>query len=881
MRNELVSPFSAGRAEDKELLGGKGANLAEMTRLGLPVPSGFTITTVACKQYYQEGKQLWPELLQQMEQAIGELENRTGKKFGSTDNPLLVSVRSGAPVSMPGMMDTILNLGLNDTTVDALAKATANPRFALDCYRRFIQMFGGVVLGIPHHDFEAALSKLKDQAGVRLDTDLDEQHLATLVETYKDIVVKATRNPFPQQPVEQLKMAVKAVFDSWNNNRAVVYRRINKIPEHYGTAVNVQEMVFGNCGDDSATGVLFTRNPSTGENKLYGEFLVNAQGEDVVAGIRTPQPIARLEELMPASWEELNRICKQLEAHYKEMQDIEFTIEKGKLFILQTRTGKRTARAAVNIAVDMVAEGLIDKKEAVLRIDAGQLGGLLHRQVSPDAKLEVIATGLPASPGAGCGIIVFYSDEAEALGKEGKQVILLRPETTPDDIHGIVEAVGILTSRGGMTSHAAVVARGMGKPCVCGCEAIKIDLKAETAQVGNVVLKKGDVISIDGGSGRVILGQVPLVEPELSDEFNTILQWADEFRELGIRANADTPQDALRAREFGAEGIGLCRTEHMFMAADRLPIVQSMILAEDTEGREAALAQLLPIQQQDFYGIFKAMEGLPVTVRLLDPPLHEFLPSAEKLAVDVALLEAGIGDVSKLDATRALLRQVRNLQEANPMLGNRGCRLGLMYPEIYQMQVEAILNAAAQLLAEGIDVKAEIMIPLVSHVNELESMQELVASTRERVAAETGKNLDILIGTMIELPRACVTADEIAGHADFFSFGTNDLTQTAFGFSRDDAEGKFLPAYLAGKLLPDNPFAVLDRKGVGKLMEIAVGLGRGKNSKLKIGICGEHGGEPSSIAFCHSLKMNYVSCSPYRVPVARLAAAQAALQQKA
>ncbi|HOC06371.1 MAG: pyruvate, phosphate dikinase [Bacillota bacterium] len=881
MRNELVSPFSAGRAEDKELLGGKGANLAEMTRLGLPVPSGFTITTVACKQYYQEGKQLWPELLQQMEQAIGELENRTGKKFGSTDNPLLVSVRSGAPVSMPGMMDTILNLGLNDTTVDALAKATANPRFALDCYRRFIQMFGGVVLGIPHHDFEAALSKLKDQAGVRLDTDLDEQHLATLVETYKDIVVKATRNPFPQQPVEQLKMAVKAVFDSWNNNRAVVYRRINKIPEHYGTAVNVQEMVFGNCGDDSATGVLFTRNPSTGENKLYGEFLVNAQGEDVVAGIRTPQPIARLEELMPASWEELNRICKQLEAHYKEMQDIEFTIEKGKLFILQTRTGKRTARAAVNIAVDMVAEGLIDKKEAVLRIDAGQLGGLLHRQVSPDAKLEVIATGLPASPGAGCGIIVFDSDEAEALGKEGKQVILLRPETTPDDIHGIVEAVGILTSRGGMTSHAAVVARGMGKPCVCGCEAIKIDLKAETAQVGNVVLKKGDVISIDGGSGRVILGQVPLVEPELSDEFNTILQWADEFRELGIRANADTPQDALRAREFGAEGIGLCRTEHMFMAADRLPIVQSMILAEDTEGREAALAQLLPIQQQDFYGIFKAMEGLPVTVRLLDPPLHEFLPSAEKLAVDVALLEAGIGDVSKLDATRALLRQVRNLQEANPMLGNRGCRLGLMYPEIYQMQVEAILNAAAQLLAEGIDVKAEIMIPLVSHVNELESMQELVASTRERVAAETGKNLDILIGTMIELPRACVTADEIAGHADFFSFGTNDLTQTAFGFSRDDAEGKFLPAYLAEKLLPDNPFAVLDRKGVGKLMEIAVGLGRGKNSKLKIGICGEHGGEPSSIAFCHSLKMNYVSCSPYRVPVARLAAAQAALQQKA
>jgi pyruvate,orthophosphate dikinase len=880
MRNELVSPFTAGRAEDKELLGGKGANLAEMTHLKLPVPSGFTITTVACKEYYKEGKQLWPELLEQMEQAIGDLEKGTGKTLGSNVNPLLVSVRSGAPVSMPGMMDTILNLGLNDTTVAALAKATNNPRFALDCYRRFIQMFGDVVLGIPHHNFETALSLLKEQAGVKLDTDLDRQHLAALVETYKDIVVKATKKPFPQHPVEQLKMAVAAVFDSWNNNRAIVYRRINKIPEHYGTAVNVQEMVFGNCGDDSATGVLFTRNPSTGSNKLYGEFLINAQGEDVVAGIRTPQPIERLEELMPASWNELNRICGQLEAHYQEMQDIEFTIEKGNLFILQTRTGKRTARAAVSIAVDMVAEGLINKKQALLRIDAGQLWALLHRQVSPDAKMDVIATGLPASPGAGCGIIVFDSDEAETLGREGQQVILLRPETTPDDIHGIVEAVGILTSRGGMTSHAAVVARGMGKPCVCGCEAIKIDMKAETAQVGNVVLKKGDKISIDGGTGRVILGQVPLVEPELSDDFNTILQWADEFRELGIRANADAPQDALRAREFGAEGIGLCRTEHMFMATDRLPLVQSMILAEDTPGREEALAKLLPIQQQDFYGIFKAMEGLPVTVRLLDPPLHEFLPSVEKLVVDVALLEAGIGDVSKLNETRALLRQVRNLQEANPMLGNRGCRLGLVYPEIYRMQVEAILNAAAELMGEGISVKAEIMIPLVSHVNELELMRKLVATTRDRVAVEAGKDLDILIGTMIELPRACVTADEIAQYADFFSFGTNDLTQTAFGFSRDDAEGKFLPAYLAEKLLPDNPFAVLDRKGVGKLMEIAVSLGRGKNSNLKIGICGEHGGEPSSIAFCHSLKMNYVSCSPYRVPVARLAAAQAAIRSR-
>lgn len=879
MRNDLVSPFSAGSAEDKELLGGKGANLAEMTRLGLPVPSGFTINTRACKQYYQEGRQLWPELLAQTEQAVAALEQRTGKQFGSSDYPLLVSVRSGAPVSMPGMMDTILNLGLNDTTVEALAKVTGNRRFALDCYRRFIQMFGDVVLGIPHHDFEASLSKLKERAGVKLDTELDAQQLAGLVETYKEIINKEIKKPFPQQPLEQLKMAVQAVFDSWNNNRAIVYRRINKIPEHYGTAVNVQEMVFGNSGDDSATGVLFTRNPSTGEKKLYGEFLVNAQGEDVVAGIRTPRPIAELAQLMPAASKELNGICQQLERHYKDMQDIEFTIEKGTLFMLQTRTGKRTARASVQIAVDMVAEGLIDKKLALLRIDAGQLGALLHRQVSPDAKMEVVATGLPASPGAGCGVIVFDSDEAEARGREGEQVILVRSETTPDDIHGIVEAVGILTSRGGMTSHAAVVARGMGKPCVCGCEAIKIDLKAETAQVGGITLHKGDKISIDGGTGRVILGQVPLVEPELSHEFSVILQWADEVRTLGIRANADTPQDALRAREFGAEGIGLCRTEHMFMAVDRLPIVQSMILAETSEGRQAALAQLLPIQQQDFYGIFKAMAGLPVTVRLLDPPLHEFLPSAEKLAVEVALLEAGKGDLSKLSATRTLLRQVRNLQEANPMLGNRGCRLGLIYPEIYQMQVEAILNAAAQLLGEGVDVKAEIMIPLVSHRNELERMRELVATTRDRVAEETGKQLNILIGTMIELPRACVTADEIAEYADFFSFGTNDLTQTAFGFSRDDAEAKFLPAYLEEKILPDNPFAVLDRQGVGKLMEIAVGLGRGKKKSLKIGICGEHGGEPSSIAFCHSLNMNYVSCSPYRVPVARLAAAQAALKK--
>lgn len=876
--NQFVVPFEEGRAEDKELLGGKGANLAEMTRLGLPVPSGFTINTQACKHYYQEGRQLWAALLEQMEAAVAALEAKTGKQFGGSTNPLLVSVRSGAPVSMPGMMDTILNLGLNDTTIEALAAETDNRRFALDCYRRFIQMFGDVVLGVPHHDFEAALSRLKDKAGVQLDTQLEAEHLAELVATYKDIIVKQVKQPFPQQPMEQLKMAVQAVFDSWNNNRAIVYRRINKIPEHYGTAVNVQEMVFGNAGDSSGTGVLFTRNPSTGERVLYGEFLINAQGEDVVAGIRTPRPIAELEQLMPDTWPELNSTCQLLERHYKDMQDIEFTVEKGKLYMLQTRTGKRTARASVQIAVDMVAEGLIDKPTALKRVNADQLGALLHRQVSPDAQLDVVATGLPASPGAACGIVVFDSDEAERRGSQGEHVILVRPETTPDDIHGIVEAVGILTSRGGMTSHAAVVARGMGKPCVCGCEALKIDMRAETALAGELTLHKGDIISIDGGTGRVIKGEVPLVEPELSEEFTTILSWADEVRTLGIRANADTPEDAKKAREFGAEGIGLCRTEHMFMALDRLPIVQQMILADTHEDRREALSRLLPIQQADFYGIFKAMAGLPVTVRLLDPPLHEFLPSAEKLAVEVALMEAGQGDASKLNQTRALLRQVRNLHEANPMLGNRGCRLGLLYPEIYQMQTEAILNAAVQLLKEGVEVKAEIMIPLVCHQNELERMRSLVVQTLDDVAAKTGRKPDILIGTMIELPRACVTADEIAQYADFFSFGTNDLTQTTLGFSRDDAEGKFLPAYLAEKILPENPFAVLDRQGVGKLMEMAVNLGRGNNNKLKIGICGEHGGEPSSIEFCHSLEMNYVSCSPYRVPVARLAAAQAALK---
>ncbi|MTI94805.1 MAG: pyruvate, phosphate dikinase [Firmicutes bacterium] len=877
MMSKMVLVFGEGNATQRELLGGKGANLAEMKNMGLPVPNGFTVTTEACKDFYRQGRNLSSELEVEITEGVRRLEALTGKKFGDVDNPLLVSVRSGAPISMPGMMDTVLNLGLNDVTVEALAKVTDNPRFAFDCYRRFIQMYGDVVLNVPHHDFEAILTRIRSEAGVEHDNELEVQHLQKLIKLYKEHIYKIVRIEFPKEPLEQLMLAVKAVFASWNNNRAIVYRKIHKIPEHYGTAVNVQEMVFGNMGNDSGTGVLFTRDPSTGENGLYGEFLINAQGEDVVAGIRTPLPLAKLQELMPEVWTELQAVCERLETHYLEMQDVEFTIERGKLYMLQTRTGKRTARAAVKIAVDMVREGLIDKGTALLRVDANQVGNLLHRQVSPDAKLDVIARGLPASPGAASGTIVFDSDEAEKLGQNGEVVILVRPETTPDDIHGIVAAQGILTSRGGMTSHAAVVARGMGKPCVCGCEALKIDMEMETVTVEGKTLSKGDKLSIDGGTGRVILGEVPLVEPEISSEFSELLDWADEVRKLGIRANADNPEDAAKAREFGAQGIGLCRTEHMFMGPDRLPLVQKMILAETKNEREDALQKLLPVQQQDFAGIFRAMDGLPVTVRLLDPPLHEFLPSAERLAVEIALLEHQ-GIKKDLETKKHLLRQVRNLEEFNPMLGNRGCRLGLLYPEIYAMQIEAILNAANQLQSEGLDVKAEIMIPLVCEQKELEKMRALVEDVLAEVEKRDERKPDILIGTMIELPRACMTADAIAAHADFFSFGTNDLTQTTFGFSRDDAEGKFLPGYLADKILAENPFAVLDREGVGSLMKIAVERGREKRPDIKLGICGEHGGEPNSIEFCHLLNMNYVSCSPYRVPVARLAAAQAKLK---
>ncbi|MDH7576935.1 MAG: pyruvate, phosphate dikinase [Bacillota bacterium] len=877
---KYVYLLNEGRADMKDLLGGKGAGLAEMTNLGLPVPPGFTLTTEACNDYNARQKEFPPGLEEQIQAALRALEERTGKIFGDLKNPLLVSVRSGAAVSMPGMMDTVLNLGLNDQTVEALTAATQDERFALDCYRRFIQMFSDIVLGIEHFRFEEVLARYKQQYGLQYDHQLDAALLQGVIREYKAIVKMATGEDFPQDPMTQLRLAVKAVFDSWNNPRAVVYRKIHQIPDDLGTAVNVQVMVFGNMGETSGTGVAFTRDPATGEKILYGEYLMNAQGEDVVAGIRTPHPLAKLQEEMPETYREFERISELLEKHYRDVQDIEFTIERGKLFMLQTRTAKRTAGAAVKVAVDMVKEGLITREEAVARIEPGQLDQLLHRRIDPRARLEVIAQGLPASPGAASGAAVFDADEAEKRGQNGEKVILVRTETTPDDIHGIVAAQGILTSRGGMTSHAAVVARGMGKPCVCGCEALRIDYEAKKLTVNSFEIKEGDLISIDGSTGRVILGAVTLIEPELSEEFRVLLEWADEIRVLGVRANADTPQDAQRARQFGAEGIGLCRTEHMFMAPERVPIVQAMILAETPEERRQALDQLLPMQQGDFYGILKAMDGLPVTIRLLDPPLHEFLPNTEELAVEIARLKLAGGDPVEIAQKEAILRKARLLSEFNPMLGHRGCRLGITTPEIYAMQVRAILQAVVQLIEEGYRPQPEIMIPVVMGAEELVILRGLCLEAMQAVAAETGIKLDAPIGTMIELPRACLTADEVGKVADFFSFGTNDLTQTTYGFSRDDAEGKFIPQYIEKKILADNPFAVLDRAGVGKLVKMAVELGREANPKIKLGICGEHGGEPNSIEFCHLVGLDYVSCSPYRVPVARLAAAQAAVRYK-
>ena len=849
---DFDEPSEGGR----ELLGGKGIGLAEMTQLGVPVPAGFTITTDACRAYMANGGELPNGLEAEIEEHLAALEEKTGKRIGDSKDPLLVSVRSGAAVSMPGMMDTILNLGLNDEAVRGLAERTGNPRFANDSYRRLIQMYGEVVDGIDGHRFEDALSKLKADRGASQDVDLSADDLAELVETYKGIYAEEAGSSFPQEARDQLSRAVRAVFESWENPRAQFYRRAHHIPDDLGTAVNVVQMVFGNKGERSGTGVAFTRDPSTGEPGLYGEFLADAQGEDVVSGVRTPEPLERMQGALSDAFEQLTETMRQLEEHYRDVQDIEFTVEDDRLYLLQTRSAKRTAAAALKSAVDMVAEGLISEEDAVARIDPSQLDQLLHPMIDPAASVEVIAQGLNASPGAASGKVVFDADTAAERG-QAEDVILVRWETTPDDIHGMIAAKGILTAHGGMTSHAAVVARGMGKPCVAGCEALSVDAKAKRASLNGHELGEEDVITVDGGTGRVILGAVDLVPPQINEDFETILGWADRLRRLKVRANADTPEDAAKAREFGAQGIGLCRTEHMFMAEDRLPVVREMIMSSGEEERRAALDKLLPHQQADFEGIFEAMAGLPVTIRLLDPPLHEFLPPLEE-AKDERMRE-----------------RIRSLRESNPMLGTRGCRLGLMWPEIYEMQVRAIVRAAVAVEERTGDAPlVEIMHPLVGFGEELHRLRAITVAT----AAEE-QPIEYLVGTMIELPRACVRADEIAEHADFFSFGTNDLTQTALGFSRDDAEGKFLTRYLEDGVLERNPFETLDQSGVGELMRIAVERGRGVKEDLKMGICGEHGGEPASVAFCHRLGLDYVSCSPYRVPLARLAAAQAALKE--
>jgi pyruvate,orthophosphate dikinase len=870
-----------GRADMRNLLGGKGAGLAEMANLGLPVPPGFTITTAVCTHYYENGNAYPKNLQEQVRAALAQVGRITGKTFGDGDNPLLVSVRSGARASMPGMMDTVLNLGLNDATVEALAKNSGDKRFAYDSYRRFITMYSDVVLGLGHHHFEEILDDHKDRNGYTLDTDLTTDDWVDLVGRYKERLEDEHGAPFPQDPHEQLWGAISAVFGSWMNQRAITYRRLHGIPESWGTAVNVQAMVFGNMGETSATGVAFTRNPSTGEKKLYGEFLINAQGEDVVAGIRTPQEITELarkeagsdkpsmEKAMPAAFNELTRIYGVLERHYRDMQDLEFTVEQGKLWMLQTRLGKRTANAAIRIAVELANEGLITRKEAVTRIDPGALDQLLHPTIDPNAERKIIATGLPASPGAASGEIVFSSDEAEALKAKDRKVILVRVETSPEDIHGMHAAEGILTTRGGMTSHAAVVARGMGKPCVSGAGALRVDYAAGTMSIAGRTFKAGDIITIDGSTGQVLAGRVPMTEPALSGEFGTLMGWADAVRKLGVRANADTPNDARVALKFGAEGIGLCRTEHMFFEEDRIRAVREMILADDEKSRRAALAKLLPMQRADFVELFEIMQGLPVTIRLLDPPLHEFLPHSEEEIAEVA---AAMGADPKKLADRA-----RDLHEFNPMLGFRGCRLAIAYPEIAEMQARAIFEAAVEAAKRtGKPVVPEVMVPLIATKAELDLVKVSIDAMAEAVARETGTKVAYQVGTMIELPRASLRAAEIAETAEFFSFGTNDLTQTAFGISRDDA-ASFLGTYMARGILASDPFVSIDREGVGELVRIGVERGRKTKAKLKVGICGEHGGDPASVAFCHEIALDYVSCSPFRVPIARLAAAQAAL----
>ncbi|HEY6103963.1 MAG TPA: pyruvate, phosphate dikinase [bacterium] len=871
--------FEEGDASMRELLGGKGAGLAEMSRIGLPVPPGFTITTEACLEYYRRDRSFPAGLMDEVRARMRTIEARAGKRFGDPGNPLLVSVRSGAKFSMPGMMDTVLNLGLTARTVESLARRTGDPRFAYDSYRRFMQMFGNVVLGLKHEHFESALEALKRRRAVTLDTALTAADLQSLVEDYRKIVKERLGRSFPDDPWEQLEMSIHAVFESWNNPRAITYRNFNKIPHDLGTAVNIQTMVFGNMGASSGTGVAFTRNPATGEKAVYGEYLLNAQGEDVVAGIRTPKPIGELQGELPEAYRQFMDTCALLEKHYRDVQDVEFTIEDKKLYMLQTRAGKRTAPAAVKIAVDMVRERLISKEEAVLRVEPGSLEQLLHPRLDPNAKKQIIAKGLAASPGAASGIVVLDADKAAELG-QAQKVILVRPETNPDDIHGLVAAKGVLTSRGGMTSHAAIVARGMGKPAVVGAETIRVDEEAGTFSVDGVTVRAGDVITIDGSTGEVITGEVPVIEPALTGEIQDLLTWADEFRTLGVRANADYPRDAVKAREFGAEGIGLCRTEHMFMEEERLPIMQQMIMAGTEADRRVALDRLLEFQKEDFKGLFREMGSLPVIIRLLDPPLHEFLPRLEDLLVEVTELRLR-GETEKLKEREAVLRRVQALHEFNPMLGLRGCRLGILYPEINEMQVRAILLAAVELKkGERIDVVPEIMIPLIGITSELRVVHQQLKAVAEQVVAESGIPVRYMFGTMIEIPRACVVADEIAEMAEFFSFGTNDLTQTIFGFSRDDAQGKFLHVYLEKGILKDDPFQVLDREGVGGLMEMATERGRKTRKNLEVGICGEHGGEPSSVEFCHQIGLDYVSCSPYRVPVARLAAAQARLKEK-
>ena len=884
-KSKWVFGFGNGKAESRadlrNLLGGKGAGLAEMANLGLPVPPGFTITTAVCTHYYENGNAYPKNLQEQVRAALAQVGRITGKTFGDGDNPLLVSVRSGARASMPGMMDTVLNLGLNDATVEALAKNSGDKRFAYDSYRRFITMYSDVVLGLGHHHFEEILDDHKARNGYTLDTDLTADDWVDLVGRYKERLEEEHGAPFPQDPHEQLWGAISAVFGSWMNQRAITYRRLHVIPESWGTAVNVQAMVFGNMGKTSATGVAFTRNPSTGEKKLYGEFLINAQGEDVVAGIRTPQEITELarkeagsdkpsmEKAMPAAFNELTRIYGVLERHYRDMQDLEFTVEQGKLWMLQTRLGKRTAKAALRIAVELANEGLITRKEAVTRIDPGALDQLLHPTIDPNAERKIIATGLPASPGAASGEIVFSSDEAEALKAKDRKVILVRVETSPEDIHGMHAAEGILTTRGGMTSHAAVVARGMGKPCVSGAGALRVDYAAGTMSIAGRTFKAGDIITIDGSTGQVLAGRVPMTEPALSGEFGTLMGWADAVRTLGVRANADTPNDARVALKFGAEGIGLCRTEHMFFEEDRIRAVREMILADDEKSRRAALAKLLPMQRADFVELFEIMQGLPVTIRLLDPPLHEFLPHSEEEIAEVA---AAMGADPKKLADRA-----RDLHEFNPMLGFRGCRLAIAYPEIAEMQARAIFEAAVEAAKRtGKPVVPEVMVPLIATKAELDLVKASIDAMAEAVARETGTKVAYQVGTMIELPRASLRAGEIAETAEFFSFGTNDLTQTAFGISRDDA-ASFLGTYMARGILASDPFVSIDREGVGELVRIGVERGRKTKAKLKVGICGEHGGDPASVAFCHEIALDYVSCSPFRVPIARLAAAQAAL----